>query len=270
MSDKPASGRGLRKFFDHVRTTKIQLFYDEYYARAQESQAHSEFCRLAYGHDLCQHGMLDMRQLDRLLEVARLRPGSLVLELGCGAGFMAEYVSDRTGCRIVGIDISSAAIERARARTHGKRERLTFEAMDMEKLDYPEHHFDAVISIDTLYYVDGLENALKRVASVVKPGATMCLFYHVDPDAAGADPARDSHLAVALGELDLAYRVIDLTAENREHWELRREVLLGLKDRFEEEGNTFLWETRMDEYSQGFGEYHRFLYVVGGREDGAP
>jgi ubiquinone/menaquinone biosynthesis C-methylase UbiE len=270
MSERLKSEQGLRKFFDHVRTAKIQRFYDEYYTRAQESQAHAEFCRLLYGHDLCQHGMLDMGQLDKLVEVAGLRRDMLVLELGCGAGFMAEYISDRTGCRMVGIDISSAAIERARARTQAKSERLTFEAKDMEKLDYPEHHFDAAISIDTLYYVDGLANALTRVAKVVKPGAMMCFFYHVHPDAGGADPARSSQLGVALDELNLAYRTIDLSAENREHWELRREILLSLKEKFEEEDNTFLYDTRMDEYSQGFGEYHRFLYVVGGREDGAP
>jgi SAM-dependent methyltransferase len=264
VSDRPRAEKGLRGFFDHVRTQKIQRFYDEYYARAQGSQAHSEFCRLVYGQDFCQHGMLDMNQLDTLLDVARLHPDSLVLELGCGAGFIAEHISDRTGCRVVGVDISSAAIERARARTEReKRERLTFEAGDIERLDYPDLRFDAVIAIDTLYFVDDLKNVVRRAAKVLKPGGAMYLFYHVHPDVGqDADPANGSPLALALRELDLAYRTFDLTRENREHWELRREVLSQMKEQFEEEDNGFLYDTRMDEYGQSFGDYYRFLYVV--------
>ena len=264
MSSRPKSEQGLREFFDHVRTAKIQRFYDEYYARAQRSQAHSDFCRLVYGQDFCQHGMLDMKQLDKLIEVAELQQGSLVLELGCGAGFIAEYISDKTQCQMVGVDISSAAIERARARTqHAQDKRLTFETKDIEKLDYPERRFDAAISIDTLYFVDDLENVLKRTARAVKPDGTLYLFYQVHPDADPcSDPARSSPLGTALDRLNLTYRTIDLTRENKEHWELRREVLLKLREQFEEEDNMFLYDTRMNEYSQNFGEYHRFLYIV--------
>ena len=264
VSVRRKSEEGLRGFFDHVRTEKIQRFYNEYYARAQRSEAHSEFCRLVYGHDFCQHGMLDMNQLDKLIEVANLQPDSLVLELGCGAGFIAEYVSDKTRCHIVGVDISSAAIDEARARTEReKKERLTFETKDIEKLDYPDRRFDAAISIDTLYFVDEVENVIRRTARALKPGGAMYVFYHVHPDVGqSSDPASGSPLGIALDRLNLAYRTMDLTAENREHWELRREVLLQLREKFEEEDNMFLYDTRMDEYSQSFGDYHRFLYIV--------
>ncbi len=269
MSHGTKSEEGLRDFLDHVRTEKIRKFYDEYYTRAHESQAHSELCRLVYGRDLCQHGMLDMGQLDKLVEVADLQQNSLVLELGCGAGLIAEYIFDETRCQMVGMDISPAAIEQARLRTGHGNKRLSFQTGDIERLGYPERHFDAVISIDTLYFIEDLENTIRRIARLLKPGGTMYLFYHVHPDV-GSDPASRSPLGMALDGLNLAYRTIDLTKENKEHWELRKEVLLKLKEKFEEEDNMFLYDTRMDEYSQNFGEYHRFLYVVDRREDGSP
>jgi SAM-dependent methyltransferase len=263
MSNKLKSEEGLGELFDYVRTEKIRSFYNEYYARAQKSRVHSEFCRLVYGHDFCQHGMLDMNQLDKLIEVAQLQQNGLVLELGCGTGFMAEYISDKTQCQTVGIDISSAAIALARARAQSGKRKLIFETKDIEKLDYPERHFDAVISIDTLYFVEDLENAIRRMAKTLKPDGFMYIFYHVHPDVGrGSDPASRSPLGVVLARLKLAYRTLDLTKENREHWELRREVLLKLKKKFEEEDNMFLYNTRMDEYMQNFGEYHRFLYIV--------
>ncbi len=267
MSNRLKSEEGLHEFFDHVRTGKIQHFYDEYYTRAQKSQAHSEFCRQVYGRDFCQHGMLDMTQLDRLIEVARLQQNSLVLELGCGTGFMADYISDKTQCQMVGIDISPAAIEQARVRANGAKKKVIFEAKDMEKLDYPERHFDAVISIDTLYFVEDLENAINGIARILKPNGIMYMFYHVHPDVERPDdpcpdPAGRSPLGVVLDGLKLAYKTVDLTRENKEHWELRKEVLLKLRSRFEEEGNLFLYDTRMDECMQNFGDYHRFLYIV--------
>jgi ubiquinone/menaquinone biosynthesis C-methylase UbiE len=264
VSRGPRSEEGLRGFFDRARTQKIERFYDEYYERAQRSEAHSEFCRLVYGRDLCQHGMLDMKQLDRLLEIASLQADRVVLELGCGAGFIAEQVSERTRSRVVGVDISSAAIEQARARVEREgKTRLTFETKDIEKLDYPERSFDAAISIDTLYYVDDVENVVRRTARALKPGGAMYVFYNVHPDVGQAsDPASASPLGLALDRLNLPYRTVDFTQENREHWELRREVLSQLHEKFQEEDNLFLYDTRMDEYSEGFGDYHRFLYVV--------
>ena len=63
--------RSLHGFVDHVHNEKIVDFYNEFYRRAKESEAHSELCRNVYGQDFCQHGMLDMNQLDKLIEVSR-------------------------------------------------------------------------------------------------------------------------------------------------------------------------------------------------------
>ena len=77
-------------------------FYNEYFTRALTSAAHARFCERVYGRDLCQHGMMDMEQLGKLIEVLQLGPASRVLELGCGNGRVAEYISDTTGAHIIG------------------------------------------------------------------------------------------------------------------------------------------------------------------------
>ncbi len=262
------SEEALHDFLDHVRTENILNFYNEYYQRAQNSRAHSEFCKLVYGHDFCQHGMLDMNQLDRLIEMTGIQKNSCVLELGCGAGLIAEYISDKTGCQMMGIDISSVAIEQASERTK-KKDRIFFATTNMESLDYPEGSFDAVISIDTLYYVKDLENTVERILKALKHDGTMYAFYHVHPDvSAFCDPVNGSPLGSALNRLHVAYRVIDFTDENKRHWELRRRALLELRTKFEQEGNMFLYNTRMDEYRQNFGEYFRFLYIAERGADG--
>ncbi len=265
MIDEFDPERSLHDFIDHAHVEKILFFYNEFYRRAKESKAHSELCRKVYGQDFCQHGMLDMNQLDKLVEVSRLNKDALVLELGSGTGLITEYISDVTQCRITGIDVSVEAIQHASARTEGKRDRIVFEAKNMEKLDYPDGTFDAVISIDTLYFVKDLESTIRKIVKVLKAKGSMYIFYHVDPgleDCPGLDPARCSQLGRVLDGLNLRYRVVDFTTENKKHWELREQALLELKEKFEEEDNMFLYDNRMEECMSNMCDFYRFLYMV--------
>jgi hypothetical protein len=93
----------------------------------------------------------------------------------------------------------------------------------------------------------------------------MYIFYHVDPDledCPGLDPARCSQLGMVLDRLGLKYQAIDFTAENKKHWELRQQVLLELRAKFEEEDNMFLYDSRMEESMSNMCDFYRFLYVV--------
>jgi len=257
--------KNLHEFLDCVHNEKIVNFYNEFYKRAEESKAHSEFCRLVYGRDFCQHGMLDMNQLDKLIEISKLNKDNLVLELGSGTGYITEYISDITQCQITGIDIAAEAIEYASVRTKDKKNRIFFEIKDMDNLDYADNYFDAVISIDTLYFVKDLENSIKNIVRVLKPEGSMYIFYHVHPDVGnvpGSDPVRCSDLGTVLDRLGLKYQTIDFTRENNKHWELKEQVLLELRTKFEEEDNMFLYNNRMKECLENLGEYYRFLYIV--------
>ena len=119
-----------------------------------------------------------MEQLDKLIEASKLDSGCKVLELGCGNGFITEYISDKTQCNITGIDFATKAIEHANDRTRYKRERIIFEATSMDNLSYEENSFDAVISIDTLYFVKDMESTLKCISKILKPEGKAYVFYH--------------------------------------------------------------------------------------------
>lgn len=95
-----------------------------------------------------------------------LRPGSRVLDVGCGNGFTCgEFL--RRGYQVVGIDLSRQGIEIAR-KTHpdGRFEVLAADDMLLEKLG--ETPFDIVVStevVEHLYspreYARGCYDALK-------------------------------------------------------------------------------------------------------------
>jgi SAM-dependent methyltransferase len=96
-----------------------------------------------------------------------------VLEYGCGTGSYAFELADR-GCDVVGIDISSSAIEIAEARTEG-RANLRFRLGDAENLEFENASFDLVCGTSILHHLD-IDRAIREIRRVLRPGGR-ALFY---------------------------------------------------------------------------------------------
>ncbi len=88
-----------------------------------------------------------LAKYERILALLDPRPGSLILEIGCGWGGFAEYAARTRGCRVHGITISRRQLEFAwqRVRDAGLDDRVT-----LEFCDYRDVHgrYDNVVSIE--------------------------------------------------------------------------------------------------------------------------
>ena len=103
-----------------------------------------------------------------ITDVATLiRPGSRVLDLGCGAGVPATKLLVEAGFDVTGVDISEVQIERARSLVPG----ATFIHADMASWDAGASSFDAVVSFYALIHVplDDQRELLPRVARWLAP-----------------------------------------------------------------------------------------------------
>jgi ubiquinone/menaquinone biosynthesis C-methylase UbiE len=232
----------------------MQEFYQRYYTAAGCSRAYAKFCRRVFGRDFSQHGFSDMAQLDFLIEVTRPGPTSRVLDLGCGSGGMAEYISDTTGARVTGVDFSSEAIRQAQARARGKEGRLAFEVADIAQLPFLPGSFEAVVSIDTLYFTE-LDATIAELIPLVTPEGLLAAFYTHGANPETPLPVFDREtlppdktpLGQALTRRGLAFRTWDFTEANYQHAQLKKRVLEELEPEFELEGIQFLFENRMGE-----------------------
>lgn len=78
-----------------------------------------------------------------------LKPDSLILDIGCGAGKpVAEYLMNQ-GHRVIGIDISKKQIELARKHIPQGE----FEAKDMANLKEAQYEVDAVVSFYAIFHI---------------------------------------------------------------------------------------------------------------------
>jgi ubiquinone/menaquinone biosynthesis C-methylase UbiE len=100
--------------------------------------------------------------------------GGKVLDIGCGPGVLTENLLKR-GCQVWNIDISEAMVEKAGQRMQfvEGRDRAHFSVGDIEKLEFPNKFFDAVLCVGVLEYLPDDILALKEIFRVLRPGGSV-------------------------------------------------------------------------------------------------
>ncbi len=199
----------------------------------------------------------------------------IVLDLGCGTGAISEYLSDCTGAHIIGLDYAPQAIRQAKERTAAKATRLTFVDGDINHLQIPQHSFDVIISIDTMYFSEDYTATIGLLKQALQPGGQMAiLFSHGwEPWAPKEDFPKETlapdktPLARALQANGLPFKTWDLTQQDYALAQRRKQVLTELKPQFEAEGTLFIYENRMGDavgVSQAVQDalHARYLYHV--------
>jgi cyclopropane fatty-acyl-phospholipid synthase-like methyltransferase len=106
-----------------------------------------------------------------LAELCTIGEGDHVLDVGCGAGATAAYLAQHYGCRVVGVDISTAMIDVARRRAARDcvADRVTFGVADARDLPFEGAMFDAVLCESVLTFFGDKPRALREFVRVTNP-----------------------------------------------------------------------------------------------------
>jgi SAM-dependent methyltransferase len=104
------------------------------------------------------------------IQRADLRPGRIVLEPGAGNGEFTLRIA-RSGATIVGVEISPKQVGIASRRLEAFPE-TTVQVGDVDHLDFPDNHFDAVVGQSVLHHLE-LDRSLPEFRRVLKPGGRL-------------------------------------------------------------------------------------------------
>ena len=111
---------------------------------------------------------------DRLIELAALKTGESVLDVGCGTGTLAIAAKRRVGPtgNVHGIDASPEMIARATRKAKKAGADVTFRTTIVEELPFPDRQFDAVLSTLMLHHLPRptREQCAREIHRVLKPG----------------------------------------------------------------------------------------------------
>ena len=153
-------------------------------------------------------------RLARAVETLDLRPGSRVLEIGCGAGVAVSLVCARLdGGRMHAIDRSAsmAALARRRNARHVASGTAVIHAAALHQADLGAERFDVIFGIDVGLFRAHRAAEAAVLRRVLAPGGSIHLFHH-PPVAARVQVLADGTAAVLREEgFDVrAVRVIPL------------------------------------------------------------
>ncbi len=120
----------------------------------------------------------------RAVDALGLRPGDTVVELGCGTGLNFDYLVPAVGPagRVIGVDLTDAMLDRARARIAARR----WSNVDLVHSDAGSYQFpgrvDGVFSSFALTLVPDYEEVIARAAAALAPGRSLVVLDLKRPD----------------------------------------------------------------------------------------
>ena len=112
--------------------------------------------------------------------VARLAlpSGATVLDVGCGTGASAIPVAEDVGAKgkVIAVDLADCLLAIARRKAVARNlENIEFRLGDMENLEYPDQHFDAVICVFAIFFVQDVAKQIRELWRMVRPNGQLAI-----------------------------------------------------------------------------------------------
>ena len=112
--------------------------------------------------------------VERLAQVASLRPGCKLLDVGCGFGGSSIYLAKKYDADATGITISPIQVEMARKAAASEGVKAEFLLMDAEEMNF-EQSFDVVWSVESISHYPEKERFFAAAARCLTSGGTLAI-----------------------------------------------------------------------------------------------
>jgi SAM-dependent methyltransferase len=116
--------------------------------------------------------LIEVEHLARYWWACSLASGRSVLDAGCGVGYGSAMLARAGATELVGVDVSTKAIEAASQRAP---ENTSFVAGDIHALPFDDDRFDLAVCFEVIEHVDRQDEVIAELARILAPGGVVAI-----------------------------------------------------------------------------------------------
>jgi tocopherol O-methyltransferase len=115
-----------------------------------------------------------LQLIEHLAALANIKPGSRILDIGCGLGGSSLFLAKKFHASVTGITISSVQVEMAKRAAAEQHLDANFLLMDAEAMIF-DHQFDVLWSVESISHYQDRQKFFDSAAKFLKPGGTFAI-----------------------------------------------------------------------------------------------
>ena len=116
-----------------------------------------------------------LQLIEHLAQLANVKPGSDILDIGCGFGASSSYLAKNYNATATGITISPVQVAMATAAAASERLDVKVLLMDAEAMDFKKQ-FDLLWSVESISHYQHREDFFASAAKLLKPGGAFAII----------------------------------------------------------------------------------------------
>lgn len=132
-----------------------------------------------------------LQLIEHLAQLAEIKPGADILDIGCGFGASSIYLAKRYNATVTGITISSVQVDMANQAAGREKLDARFLLMDAEAMDFKKQ-FDLLWSVESISHYQNLPGFFASAARLLKPGGTFAITDWFKKDSLTPEETRKS------------------------------------------------------------------------------
>lgn len=110
---------------------------------------------------------VDKVETDLAFNLFKVKPGMLILDIGCGTGNFSIKLAKK-GCKVIGIDVSDEMLDIARVKALKEGLEIEFHNMNVYDLKFDNETFDGAFSMAAFEFITEPDKALEEIFRVIK------------------------------------------------------------------------------------------------------
>ena len=159
-------------------------------------------------HPLKSEWIIRQKSCDKILKYISRKKYKIILEIGCGNGWLSNNILEKCGCFVAGVDVNREELKQA-ARIFGRNDNVRFIYGNIFEDIFPHEIFDMIIFAASIQYFSNIDKTLSSVFRFLKASGEIHIidskFYHENEVDGARERSRRYYSELGIQEMTKYY-----------------------------------------------------------------